>query len=186
MQNLLNDTGDTAKELKNLLESGDEIGIVTHIEGISPSELARAVTRLDDGDRTRFLELLGPARAAFVLSKLSGMGAASIIEQIDLDQAAPIVGEMTSHDQADLLREVSSHRAEQILKEVESTADSDTRALMNYPENTAGALMITEYLSYNGKQTVRDVLDDMLHAQEAFGIDIIWIDVLVQVEQSPG
>ena len=168
MQDVFRNTGDTVKQLTNLIESGDEIGLSAHIEGISAPELARAVTRLDDGDRTRFLELLGPARAAFVLSKLSGIGAASIVEQIDLDQAGPIVGEMTSRDQASLLRDIGGHRAERILKDVESAAASETRELMSYPENTAGALMITEYLSYNGKQPVRDVLDDMRRFGEEY------------------
>lgn len=168
MREVLNDTGDTVKELKNLIESGDELGIEAHIEEISPPELARTVTRLDDGDRTRFLELLGPARAALVLSKLSGIGAASIVEQIHPDQASPIVGEMTSHDQAKLLRDISGHRAERILRDVEPSAASETRELMNYPENTAGALMVTEYLSYNGKRPVRDVLDDMRQFGEEY------------------
>ena len=140
-----------------------------HMSKRYPRQSLRA--RLQDWtmqDRTRFLELLGPARAAFVFSKLSGIGAASIVEQIDLDQAAPIVGEMTSRDQANLLRDIGGHRAERILQDVESTSDSETRELMNYPENTAGSLMITEYLSYNGRQTVREVLDDLRQFGEEY------------------
>jgi len=155
MQEVVIDTGDTVKELKNLMDSGDIAAIATRVEEISPLELARTVSRLDEADKTRLLELLGPARAAFVLSKLSGIGAAALVEQMDPDQAAPIVGEMTSHDQAQLLRHISGHRAERILRDVEPAAASETRELLNYPANTAGALMITECLSYNGRQPVK-------------------------------
>jgi magnesium transporter len=168
MEDLLTNTGYTLKELKTLVERGDEVGIAAYVEETSPAELARTVTRLEDADRIRFLDLLGPAKAAFVLSKLSGIGAASIVEQIDLDQATPIVGEMTSRDQANLLRDIGGHRAEQILQDVESTTASETRELMSYPENTAGSLMITEYLSYNGRQTVREVLDDLRQFGEEY------------------
>jgi magnesium transporter len=168
MQDVANGTGDTVKELKNLMESGDVAAVATRVEEILPLELARTVARLDEADTTRFLELLGPTRAAFVLSKLSGIGAAEIVEQMHPDQAAPIVGEMTSHDQADLLRGMSGHRAERILRDVEPAAASETRELLNYPENSAGALMITEYLSYNGRQTVREVLDDLRRFGEEY------------------
>jgi len=161
MQNRPNDTGDTVKDLKEITESSDVTAIAARVEEIPPLELARTVSRLDEADKTRFLELLGPARAAFVLSKLSGIGAAAIVEQMDPNEAAPIVGEMTSHDQAELLRDISGHRAQRILRDVEPTAASETRELLNYPENTAGALMITEYLSYNGRRPVKDVLEDM-------------------------
>jgi magnesium transporter len=168
MQNLPNDTGDTVKDLKNLMERSDVVAIAARVEEIPPLELARTVSRLDEADKTRFLELLGPERAAFVLSKLSGIGASVIVEQMDPDQAAPIVGEMATHDQAELLRNISGYRAERILRDVEPTAASETRELLNYPENTAGALMITEYLSYNGRQPVKDVLDDMRRSGEEY------------------
>lgn len=168
MQDLLNDTEDTFKELKTLMESGDAEAIAVRVEELSPLELARSVSRLDEPDKTHFLELLGPARAAFVLSKLSGIGAAAIVEQMNPDRAAPIVGEMTSHDQAALLRHISGNRAERILRDVEPAAASETRELLNYPHNTAGALMITEYLSYNGREPVKDVLDDMRRFGEEY------------------
>jgi magnesium transporter len=168
MQDEINDTGVSVKELKNLIESEDELGIASQVDEMSAPELARAVPRLDEAQKTRLLELLGPARAALVLSKLSGMGAATLVEQMNPDQAAPIVGEMTSHDQASLLRDVSVHRAEQILRDVEPKAASETRELMNYPENTAGALMITEFLSYNSRQTVMEVLDDLRRSGEEY------------------
>jgi magnesium transporter len=168
MQDLVVDKGDTLKEIEDLMESGDAGAIAALVEEIPPVELARTVSRLDDKHRTRFLELLGPAKAAYVLLKLSGIGAAGIVEQMDPDQAAPIVGEMASHDQATLLRDITGHRAEMILRDVDPTAASETREFLNYPENTAGALMITEYLSYNGRQAVKDVLDDLRRFGEEY------------------
>lgn len=161
MQDLQEDSGSTVKELKGLIESGDAVRIAERVEAMSPLELARGISRLEESDRTRLLELLGRARAARVLSKLSGIGAAALFEQIHPDQAGPIVGEMPSNAQANLLRNVSTQRAEEILRDVEPGEALRTRELLKYPDDTAGALMITTYLSYDARQPVKDVLDDM-------------------------
>ena len=169
MQEVNEDTREvTLKGFQSLIESGDAGSLAACVEEISPLELARAVSNLDEIGRTRFLELLGPGKSAFVLSKLSEIGAAAIVEKIHPDQVAPIVGEMSSHDQASLLRDVSGYRAEKILRDVEPSGAAITRKLLNYPENTAGALMITEYLSYHRGQLVKDVLDDLRQFGEAY------------------
>jgi magnesium transporter len=168
MQDVQEESGDAAKEFRGLIETGDAVTIAERVEAMSPLEVARGISRLEESDRTRFLELLGPAKAAYVLSKLSGIGAVALFGQIHPDQAGPIVGEMPSHAQATLLRTVSTQRAEKILRDVEPGEASRTRELMKYPENTAGALMITKYLSYDGRQPVKDVLDDMRQFGEEY------------------
>jgi magnesium transporter len=50
---------------------------------------------------------------------------------------------------------------------------------MSYPENTAGGLMITEYLSYTGNLQVKDVLDDLHDHGEAYSdLDIQYAYVI--------
>lgn len=168
LQELSNGPGNILKDMRTLIESGDQAGLLAQVEETPPPELARTVSRLDEGARTRLLELLGPARAAFVLSKLLGIGASGIVEQMEPDQAGPIVGEMASHHQAALLRDVSANQAERILQEVEPATAYETRELLKHPENTAGALMITEYLSYNARQPVKDVLDNLRQFGEEY------------------
>jgi Mg/Co/Ni transporter MgtE len=44
---------------------------------------------------------------------------------------------------------------------------------MSYPENTAGGLMITEFLSYTSQPRVKDVLDDLqTHGEEYSDFDV--------------
>jgi hypothetical protein len=54
------------------------------------------------------------------------------------------------------------------LGEIKPQNANRVRKLMSSTENTAGALMITEYLSYGGNMLVRDVLDDLRSRGEAY------------------
>jgi magnesium transporter len=60
------------------------------------------------------------------------------------------------------------NRASKILHAIKPHKVKKIESLMRYPENTAGGLMITEYLSYPEDMRVRDVLDDLREHGEAY------------------
>jgi magnesium transporter len=88
--------------------------------------------------------------------------------QLPTPQAASIVKEMSRDQQAHFLRTIGDDNAEAILYEIKPKKAKKVRKLMGYAENTAGALMITQYLSYGGDLLVKDVLDDLRAHGEAY------------------
>lgn len=149
------------EELEAILRATDPERLKVYLEELSPGETARVISRLREEDQGRLLTLLSPEDAAAVLSELAHVQAADLIEGLPSAQAAAIVNEMPSDEQVDLLGELGAHKAAAILREMEVEEADEVRQLSQFAPDTAGGLMITEYLVYPEAFQVGDVLDDL-------------------------
>jgi len=154
--------------LGELIQSSDTAQIETAFEELPPVEMARMISSLNKADQIDLLELLGPEKSASIISKLSGLGAANMVAQLTSEQAAPIVDELPRQLQVNILRRMKKNRASEILRAIKPHKVKKLERLMRYPENTAGGLMITEYLSYPEDMSVREVLDDLREHGETY------------------
>jgi magnesium transporter len=159
---------DDLTTLEEIIQSNDHLRLTALVKNLLPVELARAFFRLSKGDQISLLELLGPEKSASLISKISELGSSTIVEQIPSTQSIQIVKEMSRDQQVNLLRKIGEEDAEAILDEIKPQKAKKIRKLMRYAENTAGALMITEYLSYSGEMSVKEVLDDLRAQGEAY------------------
>ena len=75
---------------------------------------------------------------------------------------------MSDDQQANLLRKMEEENVEAILGEIEPREANKIRKLISYPENTAGAMMIIDYLAYDSHQRVEEVLDDLRRYGEKY------------------
>ena len=159
--------------LEALINLNDRPQLDSFLEDLSTIDLARAVSRLDKDDQIHLLEIIGYEKSADLISKISDIGVPNIVAQLPQTQAVSIVEEMPSNRQADVIKKLNQKHAESILLDMGSVSAQKIRQLMSYPENTAGALMITDYLFYDMHQQVRDVLDDLReHGEQYSDYDI--------------
>ena len=154
--------------LAELIQTNNTTQIETVVNTASPIEITRMISTLTKPDQIRLLEMLSPEVSAHILSKISVLGTGNLVTQLPTPQAASIVKEMSRDQQAHFLRTIGGDNAEAILDEIKPKKANRVRKLMSYPENTAGSLMITEYLSYGGELLVKDVLDDLRTQGEAY------------------
>lgn len=165
--------------LTDLLAAGDANRLRTLLAGLPPGACARLVTRLDESEQQNLLLLLAAEDAALLLKVLSVSQAAQMLETLPAERTAAIVAQFPSNDQVDLLAELGAS-AEAVLNALPPTMAQRVRRLRQYPENTAGGLMVAEYLAYADGASVADVIDDLrthtreysrLQAQYAYVID---------------
>jgi magnesium transporter len=154
--------------LGELMQSNDTSQIEAVFEELPPIEMARMISSLNKADHIHLLELLGPEKSASIISKISGLGAANMVAQLTSEQAAPIVNELPRQLQVNLLRRMKKNRASEILHAIKPHKVKKIERLMRYPENTAGGLMITEYLLYPEDMRVKEVLDDLREHGETY------------------
>lgn len=147
--------------LQTILAEEDPLALEHHLDALSATELARAISRLSQDDQTRLMTLLTPQDAAEIIEEVSEVQAVDLIEDLDPGQAAAIIEEMHSDHQADLLGDLDEDDAEAILDEMHPGEAEEVRQLLSYPSDTAGGLMITEYLVYGDEQNVQDVRADL-------------------------
>ncbi len=173
MQDVFIDKERPAKTLIEAIQTDDPSQIEAFLEGLKPGDEARGVAELNKGQQMRLLELLGPERSAELLLKIAGRGSVGLFRQMPPEQAAVIVEEMSSRQQVDILRGLKEKDADQIIGEFAQPKAEKLRELMAYPEDTAGGLMIPEYLAFSSRMLVKDVLDELREHGEVYSDYVI-------------
>ena len=153
--------GQPWKEIEDELEGADVDALKETFALLTASDTARAISRLSAHNQQRLLELLPPESAADVLDDVPDAQAADLIGQLPADTAAAIVAELPSDEAADLLSEMVPDTSEAILRKLPAQEQAQARELLSYDENTAGGIMIKEYLVYQMGLVVGDVLRDL-------------------------
>ena len=172
-------TLDPIDELERLLDEGDVAALEQLVYDLPSGEMARAVAHLGDEQQTGLMNALPAEAAAFLVEELSHEQAADLIEDLEYERAAQIIDEMHSAEQVDLLDELDEADAEAIIGRMDPEEAADVRLLQQYPHDTAGGIMITEYLSFFEGMTVDDVLGDLrTHAEEYRGYDVQYAYVI--------
>ncbi|MBI4042764.1 MAG: magnesium transporter [Deltaproteobacteria bacterium] len=156
------------KLLKKAIASQDANRVEECIDSFSATERARAISRLTDEERALLVTILSPSAAAEIVEELSESQAAEIMEDIAPSHAAEILSELPSAEQADIVGELEEKEASAILSEMLPSEAEEVRELKQYPSDTAGGLMITEYLSYPSTFTVDDVIRDLRDHSETY------------------
>ena len=144
-----------------LADASDAAALETLVDEIGPSEAFRCLLRLNPGERERVLTTLDPEEAAELFEEIPDEHAANFVEQLSSADAALIVSEMESDDQADLLSELEVADADRILSRMQPDAAAEARELIQFPDDEAGGVMVTELVRFEEGSTLGQVIDDL-------------------------
>lgn len=138
---------------------------------LHPADLADIIEDLSSRERSAIFHALDPETAAEALEEIDPKIQKALIETIPVDRASDIVEEMSPSDAVDLLADLPKERAEKILEGMEQERAEDLRELLIHPEETAGGLMTTSYLSLTPDITVEGAISRL--KGEAQNLDIV-------------
>ncbi len=147
--------------ISTLIAENDPEKLGEYIDELSGADKSLAISRLDDGVRASLLDQLTTEDAADLMKDIFDDQAADLIEDLPTEKAAAIIDEMASDEQADILGHLEVDRAEEILQEMDPEEAEDARLLLQSPVNSAGGMMITEFLVYRESMLVTDVIRDL-------------------------
>ncbi|NJD02020.1 MAG: magnesium transporter [Ruminiclostridium sp.] len=125
------------------------------------SDLADIIEDLDRNTQIAIFSTLDEEKAADVLEELETDAQINILESMTTEKAADVLEKMPADEVADLLDEMQEDKAEELLNEMESDTSEEIRELMEYPDNSVGSIMTTEYISFNENTTVGEALDEL-------------------------
>jgi len=154
--------------LEALVEDAPRREIESFLATLSAGEIARAVSRLSHDDQDRLLTRLRPDDAADLIETLPDPQAAEIVERLEPTAAARIVHELPSDERADLIGDLPEPEAKAILEALPPAEADQVRTMAEYPADTAGGLMVTEYLSFLEDRTVADVVSDLRRGADRY------------------
>ena len=147
--------------LHELAERDDPASLSEYIRALDRSDAMRAILRLDPTHRYKVFTALNAEEAAELIEEFPDEQAAEIVESLPPEMAATILGEMWSDEAADVIGDLEQEDADAILKEMAPAEAAEARELAGYDDETAGGLMITEFLSFDENTTVGEVADSL-------------------------
>ncbi len=150
-----------AERLREELQATDGL-IPAIVQDIPPQDIAEALTLLDDpAQQALVLVQMPEEQAAEVLDYLEPVLVEEIFEHIPLDKAARLLQALPADDAAQILEELEEPKAEALLQQMAPPEARDVRELLEYPPNTAGRLMVRQYVRVRPEWTVEQALDHL-------------------------
>jgi len=136
------------------------------LERLHPADLADIVEELGPAEREAIFETIDSEVAAEALSEVDPKMQASILEALEPEKAADIVEEMAPDQAADVLAELEEATSEEILGEMEPAPGTEVRELLEFPEDSAGGLMNTEFVALPANAAVADAVEALKGSED--------------------
>ncbi len=156
------------ERLAELIERQEAPAVQAFLASLGGLDTVRAVSHLAEDDLVALLELVEAPTAAELLERLPDDQATGVFEIIQPATAARILEEMPSDAQADYIGELEDDEARAILAELEPEEAREIRELCEYDEESAGGLMITEYVEVRSGRSIGQVIDDLQAGAEEY------------------
>lgn len=147
---------------------------VDMLSELHPADIAEIVSDLNQLQTSHFLNSLDMERLADTLEEVEPEFQARLLEGMSDEKVADVLEEMEPDEATDLLAELPKERSEGLLAMMEADEAKDIRKLLAYPEDSAGGIMTTEYISVRpyltAEQAIRVLRESGSEAETIFYI----------------
>jgi len=134
-------------ELRVMLAEGDVEGLRGVADELHPASVAEFSEGLEDAELWQLLDALPVSNQAHIFPYYTLSRQVDLVKAADRQHLGPLLETMAPDNRVELLRELDPELVEEILPLVAKAERHDIRMLLSCPENSAGALMTTEYAS---------------------------------------
>jgi magnesium transporter len=134
-------------ELRVMLAEGDTAGLREVAAELHPATVAEFSEGLDDRELWQLLDAVPVERQAEIFPYYPMARQVELVKAADRPHLGQLLEWMAADNRDDLLRELDPEFVEEILPLVAKAERHDIRMLLSCPEDSAGALMTTEYAS---------------------------------------
>ncbi|HWB19228.1 MAG TPA: magnesium transporter, partial [Phycisphaerales bacterium] len=151
-------------DLEELIEQKDWDALRDAITGLTDQDVAELMIELPTEDEGVIFRLLPKDRAAPVFSYLPIEQQEELIQSLTREQTRDIFAAMTPDDRVRLLDELPAEVTRRLLEALPAQELAATRALLNYPAETAGHLMTPNYVALRPEMTVQQAMEHIRHS----------------------
>ncbi|HVK40375.1 MAG TPA: magnesium transporter [Candidatus Kapabacteria bacterium] len=148
-------------EVRELLaEDPAQIGAL--LEEIHDEDLADLLGMLEEHEAALILKTLKPEEAAPIFERLDEDQQEALVEELGVENAASIVSEMAADERTDLIEALPEEVGDNLLESLEKVdpeAAAEVEELAKWPEDSAGGLMTTDYVSVPPTITVAEAIE---------------------------
>jgi len=146
--------------LRKLIRRGARINIIKILQKTHPADLALIFRSLSRAERNQIFQYIPETDArAELISELDDPIIIEIFESLDDKEIVKILLEMDYDDEQNLLRELPQEMQTRLLELMKEEESRELEALMEYPRNSAGALMTPEVFALNEEYTAEEAIN---------------------------
>jgi len=154
------------ERIKTALE-GDDAELEKVLQEYHASEIAILFERLPVESRERIINILPSDEASEVIAEMhEEQEPGELLISLDPEKRSEIIEELDYDDATDIISQLDEEDQQEILEDIDEEDASNIRALLSYPEDTAGGIMNSEVIKVNINQNKKDALEDIIRQSE--------------------
>jgi magnesium transporter len=138
-----------ADALREFCTAVHPAAVAEFIEGLSPQESWQVLQYTDDATRTEIFSFIEPAKQV------------EMVETLDRGEMADLIGDLAPDDRVDILKDAQEEVVAELMPLVVPEERRDILRLRSYPEETAGAMMTTEFARVSEVSTIAQALEEI-------------------------
>lgn len=168
-------------DLKLMLIEDDEVGMQQFCEVLNPVIVAEVLHGLDSKSTWRVLSASPMERQAEIFEMIEPDQQIELVSSIDREHLSKLIEAMAPDDRVDLLEHMDEEQLESLLPLIAQAERDEIRKMLSYPEDSAGAMMTTEYASLPENISIGEALSRL--RQQAPNRETIYYVFVVDSER---
>ena len=142
----------------DLLQAREYKAVRSILNVMNAVDIAALMEDLEERDLAQAFRLIPKDKAAEVFTNMNSDQQSALVSIFTEKELKDMLDEMFLDDTVDLLEDLPANLVTRILESVSSEKRRTINQLLNYPEDSAGSVMTTEYVSLRKTTTVADAL----------------------------
>ncbi|MBK1816015.1 magnesium transporter [Luteolibacter yonseiensis] len=166
----------TSEILAEMLVSRNFMGIRAALSGLAPADSAEEIVKFKPSERAALFRLLPMELAAEVFEYLPVEAQESLIRSLGDREAARILEAMSPDDRTALLEELPTSVCARLVESLSPEERMVALRLLDFPEDSIGRMMTSEYLTLRAEWSMREVLDHIRnHGRDRETLNVLYV-----------
>jgi len=150
------------ESIRKLTRRGAFQNVKNILEKLHAADVAYLFRYLNEGEQHKIFGLIADSEmASEILSQVDAPTSARILTRIEREKAAEILQGMDADDKVSILEDITEEVREEILSHLPESDTESIEELFQYPEDTAGRIMNTNYFALQEDVTVSDAISEL-------------------------
>ncbi len=140
------------------LENKDYKKVKATLQNMNDMDAASLLEKLDQKNCILAFRFISKHKASNVFACMNSNAQTSLVENFSEKELKDLLQDLYMDDTVDLLEDLPANIVTRILNNISPEQRELVNQLLNYPEDSAGSIMTTEYVTLNKEMNVRQAL----------------------------
>jgi magnesium transporter len=146
---------------------GSDAELESVLKEYHASEIALLFEKLPQEAKERIINILPTDIASEVISEMhEEQGPGELLIGLNPEKRSEIIEELDYDDATDIISQLDEDEQKEILKDLDQEDADSIRALMLYPDDTAGGIMNSDLVKVNIRLDKKDALEEIIRQSE--------------------